>query len=332
MDNRKAFDVVWHSGLFIQLYNIGIRNKMWHVIIDAYTGIINSVMYNGQESKTFDVSQSTRQGSLWGAMFYLVVINPLIQAIRKLDVGAYIGNIFSGVHVQADDIALVSTSPTAMQQMIDVCYKYSCNWRFVIHPEKTVMIHWGKNANNFKWAVGADKIKVVDSHTHCGILLSNRPSTIQRTKEACRKGRGIMASLACTDVLEKGQVNPITALKVYKSVVLTSSLFGCELWCNLTGTEELMLERLQRYCVKLIQNLKKQTRSYMCCAMLGLGSLIGYIFNGIKLKFLRRLLVLPNHTVSKQIVLFRIFQAQSYLKDKMEVYVMNFINYVKSTP
>ena len=49
-------------------------------------------------------------------------------------------SFFSGTHVQADDVALVTTNPVAMKEMIDVCYKYSCQWHFIIHPDKTVMM------------------------------------------------------------------------------------------------------------------------------------------------------------------------------------------------
>ena len=29
MDNTKAFDTVWHAGLFVRLHDLGIKNKLW---------------------------------------------------------------------------------------------------------------------------------------------------------------------------------------------------------------------------------------------------------------------------------------------------------------
>ena len=110
----------------MQMHKLGIRHRLRCVIIDSYSGMTNSVLYNGKESGLFDVFQSMRQGSLWGAILYLMLINPMIMAIRKLNIGAYVANIFLGIHVQADDVALVTTNPVAMKEMIDVCYKYSC--------------------------------------------------------------------------------------------------------------------------------------------------------------------------------------------------------------
>ena len=109
-------------------------------------------------------------------------------------------------------------------------------------------------------------------------------------------------------LLGRERINPLTALKLYKTVTLTSSLYGCELWNELSGVERMMLERLQRFCAKVIQNLPRRTRSNICCQMLGLNSMEGYI-DSMKLKFFRRLAALPSYCLSKKIFLRRLFQA-----------------------
>ena len=101
--------------------------------------------------------------------------------------------------------------------------------------------------------------------------------------------------------------NPITNCKLYKSIVLPSTLFGCELWSNLTITEKLMLERFQRFCGKSIQHLGRRARSDICIPMLGLPSVKSYIDN-MTLSFFRRIMSLPSHCISRQIFLRRWYQ------------------------
>jgi hypothetical protein len=316
MDNRKAFDIVWHDGLFVLLHRLGICNKLWRLIIDAYTGVQNTVLHNGVQSAPFDVLQSSRQGSLWRAFFYLVYINRIINVIHTLNCGAYVGNIFSGIHLQADDIALISTTRDGLQRMMNACYRYACQWRFLIHPDKTVIQVYGECNRQTshchrqrKWFVGPKEVYEVSSHKHCGILLVTSKSTVHRTKDACRKGRGIMASLYKQDKFGQGNLNPLTGLKLYKTIVMPSSLFGCELWTELSNTEILMLERMQRFCAKVIQKLGRQTRSNICCKMLALPSLKSYI-DGAKLKFWHRISQLKSTAVSQRILLQRLFQAK----------------------
>ena len=135
--------MVWHTGLFIRLHELGIGNKLWRLIINAYSGIQSIVRYQGIYSQPFPVLQSSRQGSHWGTFFYVVFIDPLLQELMESKLGAYIGDICAGVHAQADDIAVVSTTKSNLQSMMNICYSFSTKWRFVIHPDKSKVLVFG---------------------------------------------------------------------------------------------------------------------------------------------------------------------------------------------
>ena len=142
------------------------------------------------------------------------------------------------------------------------------------------------------------------NHVHCGIKLTTDKTTVKITKESCRKGRGIMLSLQHCGI---GKLLPLTLVKLYKAIVLPSSLFGCELWTNLSETEYKMLERMQRFCAKYVQNLGRSTRSDMCVPMLGLMPIQAYI-DKAQLGFLRRVCMAPNNSTSKKVFFQRYFQ------------------------
>lgn len=315
MDNVKAFDVVWHTGLYLRLFELGICNKLWRVIIKAYSNMENSVLYKGVRSDKFPVLQSSRQGSHWGTLFYMAVINPILREIRQSGVGAYVGDVYAGIHAQADDVALVATSKTGLQMMIDRCYQFSTKWRYLIHPIKSKILVYGESgrrrvehSGTRVWKIGENIVKEVENQTHCGILFTTQ-STVMRTKLACRKGRGIMSAICNQAKLGQGNLNPLTALRLYKTITLSSALYGCELWTHLSRVEITMLERMQRYCAKLIQGLGTRTRSNICCSMLGLVSVETHI-DCVKMKFFRRLGALSSNHLSKQIFIRRLFQNQ----------------------
>ena len=105
---------------------------------------------------------------------------------------------------------------------------------FEIHPQKTKVLVWGEtkqckmqNSVQREWLIGPNRVEEVDSHTHCGVLLTTAKSNIDRTKAACRKGRGIMSSICNGSVLGRGKLNPLTCIKLYHTIVLPSALFGC---------------------------------------------------------------------------------------------------------
>ena len=314
MDNVKAFDVVWHTGLFIRLHELGICNKLWRVIINAYRNMKSAVLYKGIISRLFNILQSSRQGSMWGTLFYLTLIDPLLSEIKCSGEGAHVGNLYSGIHAQADDVALIATSKSSLQAMMNICYRFSTLWRFVIHPQKSKIIVWGEstkwnaaNSKQRKWLIGNDEVEEVAANKHCGVILTSSLSTIERTKLACRKGRSVTNAWCNQAALGQGKLNPITSLKLYKTITLPSALYGCELWTQLSCNEKLMLERMQRYCCKIIQGLGRQTRSDICTRMLGLQSIESYM-DAAKMKFYRRLAAIPSDCISKEILLRRLYQ------------------------
>ena len=174
LDTVKAFDYVWHDGLMVRLYEAGIKGKMWNVIRNAYSNVKNYVLHNGCISKPIDVLQSTRQGSFWGAHFFLFYVNPLIKLYREANLGAKIGNIFCGAVFHADDIALMAVQKETLQRMMDICYKFNCQWRLNLHPKKTKIMVFGEtrhhaltNSATRIWKLGDKNIEEVKNHVHC---------------------------------------------------------------------------------------------------------------------------------------------------------------------
>ena len=55
-------------------------------------------------------------------------------------------------------------------------------------------------------------------------------------------------------------INPITDIKLYYEIVLSSSLYGCELWTNLTTNNATSLRKMQHYSLQRIQDLRKLKR------------------------------------------------------------------------
>ena len=64
LDVQKAFDKVWHNGLFVKLYEKGIKSNLLRTIIDLHNGMKSCVLYKGNYSDWFPVLQGTRQGGV----------------------------------------------------------------------------------------------------------------------------------------------------------------------------------------------------------------------------------------------------------------------------
>ena len=59
---QKAYDTVWRNGLWVKMWELGVRGKMWRVIKEMYRVSRSAVLLDGECSEAFDVQQGVAQG------------------------------------------------------------------------------------------------------------------------------------------------------------------------------------------------------------------------------------------------------------------------------
>ena len=61
---QKAYDTVWRDGLWLKLWDMGVKGKMWHVIKGMYEVSRVAVLLDGEKSNMFSVEQGVAQGCI----------------------------------------------------------------------------------------------------------------------------------------------------------------------------------------------------------------------------------------------------------------------------
>ena len=165
----------------------------------------------------------------------------------------------------ADDVSCTSTSPKTSQCMLDVCNEYSRKWCFRFNAKTSYILQFSLSPPEknliYNWHIGDGKIPSSDNCCHLGIEMNSRFKATERATNACRKGRN--AFFATNGIMSKS-TKPCILVKLYKSIVLPTVLYGCEMWNNLKSVDLTNLNRFQHFIVKRIQNLRTCTRSDMC--------------------------------------------------------------------
>ncbi|PJE77768.1 hypothetical protein CI610_03305 [invertebrate metagenome] len=307
LDIKKAFDTVWHTGLFRKLTNVGITGHLLNTIREAYKGMSSAVTWQGMTSHWFPVESGVRQGGVLSTFLYQTFIDNLLDYLSKSKHGAVIDRVPSGNPTLADDITLISTSPRSLQHLLNICQEYSMKWKFEFSDTKCKVLVIGnyipRNPNE-TWTLGHHTLDISHSQTHLGTVFSSKLSNTERITNACDKGRITLHSIVGV-APSLSAISPVVKTSLYKKVVLPSILYGCEHWTNLTVTEISKIACFQHYAVKLILGLPRRTRSDIAESILGLFRISAEV-DRRKLLFLQKMIAMDQSYLPKQIFTIRL--------------------------
>ena len=135
-DVQKAYDSVWCNGLWLKLWEFGVRGKTWRVIKRMYESSKSAVLLDGERSEAFDVEQGVAQGCSLSPIYFSVFINGLLREVEEAEIGI---DLLGGL-LFADDFVGVSESNDQLQTLIDVVHAYCWKWRLKANVSKSAVI------------------------------------------------------------------------------------------------------------------------------------------------------------------------------------------------
>ena len=123
-----------------KLFHQGINLHIWKVVDQLYSSLTSKVFWRGTLSGDFPALQGVRQGSILSTGLYKLYINELLLLFEDSKIGTSIGTVYTGCPTVTDDLTLSSNDDYDTQSMLDIAYSYVNRERYVIHPEKSVII------------------------------------------------------------------------------------------------------------------------------------------------------------------------------------------------
>ena len=272
LDTQKAFDVVFHDSMKCKLFHQGINLHIWNVVDHLYSSLTSKVSWNGNISTEFPVLQGVRQGGILSTGLYKLYINDLLLLLEDSKIGTSIGTIYIGCPTVADDLTLSSNDQYDAQSMLDISYNYACRERYIIHPEKSVLLRriiprqYKETISD--WKLGDAEISLASKATHLGLTRSDVGETQINVEERISCARRTFYSLTSTGLHGTNGLSPIICFRIYSMYVVPRLLYGLETFV-LNKKYITQLESFHISILRIIQSLPQRTAKSITYLLLG---------------------------------------------------------------
>ena len=136
---------------------------MVNFLFSLYKSGTATVSYLGCKSKMFGLKQGVRQGSILSPHMYNIYNEYLLEHIVNNNVnGTSLYGVYTGIIAYADDILLLSSTKSGLQNLINTCTMYSNDNFIKINTDKTEFLLSGNHQIE-----------------NCFINLSDKKTTVQ---------------------------------------------------------------------------------------------------------------------------------------------------------
>jgi hypothetical protein len=139
----KAFDKVLHNGLFLKLLNKKVPMTFVAILKNWYSKLSAAILWNGVRGPSFFISCGVRQGGVLSLLLFAIYVDDLITKLRNSGYGAYVGRIFEGCLLHADDFVLISCTCHVLGQMLEICNSYGITLDLKFNSVKSQLLTIG---------------------------------------------------------------------------------------------------------------------------------------------------------------------------------------------
>ena len=126
IDFTKAFDSVWHEGLFCKLQNVGITGNLLELLKDVYKKSKCAVKVNHSLTAFFYYTKVVRQGCLISPIIFNIDLNDIFDIINEGNETNLSLNDAQKVNalMYADDLVILSDTKEGLQKHLDKLSEY----------------------------------------------------------------------------------------------------------------------------------------------------------------------------------------------------------------
>ena len=269
VDFKKAFDSIWHEGLFRKLENKRINGNFLALIKNIYSNTMCAVKINDKTTNFFKYEKGVQQGNPLSPLLFNLYINDIFESITNKDPVSLDDSYFLNGLMYADDLIILSTTTKGLQDSLDLLNNYCYKWKLKINYAKTKSISFTKGTQKEKHNFSIDNkiIENVKEFKYLGITVNRKNCSFTPTLAdlSCKANR---AQYAIFSKVPVKKVSIKTMLRLFDTCIAPILLYGSEIWapymeCNYTKWEYTPIEKTHTQFIKRLLGVNRSTTNIL---------------------------------------------------------------------
>ena len=157
-----------------ELYSTGERGKLLEYSKNTYENTECHIKLNGKLSRKFSEHKGNRQGHVRASGHFKAYINPCLLSLNSSNLGFSIGPFCTTAICVADDLYLLSSTPSGLQGGLNIVSHSSKRNQQKFNASKTRAVVTGSKvdmqfySDTTPWILNKNKIEVAENNEHLG--------------------------------------------------------------------------------------------------------------------------------------------------------------------
>ena len=306
VDLKKAFDSVWHKGLFYKVKNIGIYGKSLDLIKDIYKKTKCAIKINNRRTEFFEYTKGVRQGCPLSPSLFNIFLNDLFEILdNNNDSNITLDHNYKvNALMYADDLILLAETEKGLQNQIIKLNIFCDRWNLSINSKKTKVMTFNRGNRLIKTKILSNNTPLDDVKTmkYLGFTISANQCSFTPTIEdlSTKANRAIFA---LNNTIKLSRLPTKLALKLFYAQISPILLYGSEVWGpyinqNYTDWDTNKVERVHTQYLKRILGCNYHTSNNMTRGEVGSRPLLVDIIKRV-VNYTKNIETRPTSTVNK---------------------------------
>ena len=295
IDLRKAFDKMVLKNVMHNLWQVGIRGRIWRNIYKINQKATIKIKSNTGITDEIVIGDILKQGSVIAANLAALHTDNVAKRFNNTGLGVYYGKELISLLLYQDDIIKFDVSPENLQKSNIILEIFQHENKMEYHKSKSVLMTNQTKIENI--TLNSIQVPIVNEYKYLGdiIVIDNTlGKLIEDRKNAIY---GVVAEIVSI-TSETRQFNIIASIQYLNGIIQPKLLLNCETWFPISKKEMIQLEQIYSQSIKRMLHIPFSTPTLGLFSELGISTIENLILKK-QLMYVHNLYSKPSENIAK---------------------------------